>query len=128
MTFERHTVDDFLKYDAATLRQKRLFVNFCVKAAKECQEEGDPRAEKALEYYKNERKAINGALQQLLYGDEGPPAQTVKLKPATMQGQWKPTESKGKRPGAGDETWGEITELAKQFVQKLMEVDDDGRR
>lgn len=78
--FPEHTVETFLGHDLAELMKKRFVASLAVKAARQGMEEENPRAPRALAYYKEERRLINAAIQQKKHGDDGPPAQAVELK------------------------------------------------
>ncbi len=79
MAFDKHTVEDFLKYNEQQLLDKRLLANLIIRVAKEELAEGDDRAPEALKHYLSERKSINGAIKQLRWGGF-PPNQTIILK------------------------------------------------
>lgn len=82
--FVEHSVEHFAGMDVGELRRARFMATLCVKTAERALAEGDPRAERALEHYRGERRRINQALQGKLYGLDGPPAQAVGLRPVRM--------------------------------------------
>ena len=99
IAFPAHTVETFLKYNEQQLRQKRLLANVAIRAARESLEDGDERAPRALEYYLEERRLINEALQRKVHGEEGPPAQEIALKALTMAGAAKRDSGQSQRLG-----------------------------
>lgn len=87
MSFQRHTKEDFLKHGLQELVKKRIYANVCILAAKEALEEGDERAQQALDHYLDERRVINEAIYELKYGGDGPPDQVTHLKPISVTGK-----------------------------------------
>ncbi len=85
--YERHTVEDFLKYNLQELFKRRFMANLAIRAARE-ELENDYRAPKALEYYLAEREAINGAIKQLRWNGS-PPNQQIELKQLNFGSQAK---------------------------------------
>ena len=92
----QHSAEDFEKFTVAQLKTKRALVNKLMIGSLRNDPEmrDDPRQPGALAHYLAERKAINQALYQKLYGDDGPPAQVMKMDALGMAGQ-------GKVPGKG---------------------------
>lgn len=82
-SFQKHTVEDFAKYELPALYKARFMANLCIRTARE--EIEDERAPKALAHYLEERAAINGALCAKKYPD-GPPAQQIGLKALSVTG------------------------------------------
>jgi len=89
--FPAHTVETFLQYDIGQLRQKRFMANLAIQTARG--ESEDERAPAALDYYLKERRLINLAMQEQMYED-GPPAQTMGMKPVSMSGAAKGGEKR----------------------------------
>ena len=97
--YTEHTVDDFMQHDLGALMQKRIRASMAVQAAREGLEEGDSRGQRALDYYLGERKRINQAIQHKRFGEAGPPAQAIGLKPVSMAGAARTDRNNGGRQG-----------------------------
>ena len=89
MGFNEYSVEQYEALGVQDLQKLRRFTNVRIYAARQCLDEGDLRAPKALAFYRGERQKMNQALYRLRYGDEGPPDQSVQLKPAMMEGEGK---------------------------------------
>lgn len=123
VAFPEKTMDDYLRHGVDELVMKRFMANVCIQAAEEAlEEDNDPRAPRAIAYYREQRRLINQAIYAHRYGEEGPPDQTIAVKPATFG-----SKARGKSADLltdilahiGDEQW--LREMAKSIeVSKKM--------
>lgn len=87
--FRDTTIEEYMEYTVAELRMERMIISkLILKPMRENDEwREDPRRPAAETYYKEQLRRLNQALYAKLWGEDGPPAQGIKMKPLTMTGK-----------------------------------------